>query len=112
MAAALGPVLMGRRGGIRRFGELVRDFPQRGLLQKTFRLRPLRKQFLQVAPQITIAATGFTKKCRPVRLVYFQSLVVQTLDLMPPRRFQASPFGNSGDSKCMYLLRWDAAHYL
>jgi len=83
------------------FGELVRDFLQRGLLQKTFRLRPFRKQLLQVAPQIVIAATGFTKKRCPVRLVYFKSLVVQTIDLMPPRRFQASPFRNSGDSKCM-----------
>jgi hypothetical protein len=56
----------------------------------TRRRQWLRKQLLQVAPQIVIAATRFTKKCCPVRIVYFKSLVVQTIDLMPPRRFQVS----------------------
>jgi hypothetical protein len=43
-----------------------------------------------------IAAAGFTKKCRPVRLVYFNRFVIQAFDFLPLRRFQGSPVGSSG----------------
>ena len=45
------PAGPGRRCGVLCCGELVRDFLQRGFLQKTFRLRPLGEQLLQIAPR-------------------------------------------------------------